>query len=89
MELLKPYEHCVWFTSWRSWAGQGGGLAKAMVLSEWTDDAPIPIVVSSNDLHEWRDLLDQAAKKFYRVLEMGWSYVEEADREYAEIEKIK
>jgi len=32
---------------------------------------------------------DQAAKKFYRVLEMGKAYVKEADREYAAIEKRK
>jgi hypothetical protein len=63
MEQLHPYEHCVWFTSWRSWAGQGGGLGKATVLTDWSEeDATIPIVVTSDDLHEWRDLLDQAAK---------------------------
>ncbi len=33
--------------------------------------------------------LNQAAKKFYRVLEMGKAYVKEADQEYATIEKRK
>jgi tetratricopeptide (TPR) repeat protein len=33
--------------------------------------------------------LDEAAKRFYRVLEMGKGYVREADREYAAIEKRK
>jgi hypothetical protein len=62
---LKNYEHVCFLSSWKSWVGKGKG--KAVVLSDWSDDQPIPVMIGTDQLLSWMKKLEKADDRLEEI----------------------